>query len=232
MADHSEQLKLGKGSVFVKSRLKRLQQEDETWEADFRALPKPVGQSVTEYFGMVATQPECFHLADLHVEGRPSVNDLAKLLSAAMRRPLVGRAHRPSRILLRKHPQWQESFPHLKGIGIEVSVEDELPMIKNAFEDYLRQVHDGRSEGASDPSSEQETVEKLFPAVAKWINDGYGHVEIGDQEGVGFIVSAIEYGGVVHEDETPQSLTEAMASLETALAHWFREEGIPVEQPE
>jgi hypothetical protein len=31
-------LKLGKGSAFVKSRLKRLGQADNTWEADFRAL--------------------------------------------------------------------------------------------------------------------------------------------------------------------------------------------------
>jgi hypothetical protein len=33
---------LGKGAAFVKSRFKRLHQEDETWEADFRALPKPI----------------------------------------------------------------------------------------------------------------------------------------------------------------------------------------------
>src|SRR6516165_8736587 len=32
-----EKLRLGKYAVFVKGRLKRLRQEDETWEADFRA---------------------------------------------------------------------------------------------------------------------------------------------------------------------------------------------------
>src|SRR5438270_10513798 len=36
-----EKLRLGAGVAFVKSRLKRLPQEDETWEADFHALPKP-----------------------------------------------------------------------------------------------------------------------------------------------------------------------------------------------
>ncbi len=35
-------LKLGKGSAFEKGRLKRLRQENETWEADFRAMPKPL----------------------------------------------------------------------------------------------------------------------------------------------------------------------------------------------
>lgn len=31
-----EKLKLGKGVAFVKSRLKRLRQGDDVWEADFR----------------------------------------------------------------------------------------------------------------------------------------------------------------------------------------------------
>ena len=48
-----EKLKLGKGAAFDKSRLKRLRQEDETWEADFQALPKPVTQSQTHYRGKV-----------------------------------------------------------------------------------------------------------------------------------------------------------------------------------
>jgi hypothetical protein len=37
-----DNLKLGKGAAFVKSQLKRLRQEDEMWEADFRAIPKPM----------------------------------------------------------------------------------------------------------------------------------------------------------------------------------------------
>jgi hypothetical protein len=51
-----DKLKLGKGADCVKSSLKRLTQRDETWEADFRMLPKPIGQSVTEYRGMVVTK--------------------------------------------------------------------------------------------------------------------------------------------------------------------------------
>ena len=57
MAGDENKLKLGKGNAFVKSQLKRLRQEDETWEADFRALPKPISQSATHYLGMVLTQP-------------------------------------------------------------------------------------------------------------------------------------------------------------------------------
>jgi hypothetical protein len=53
MPREEEKLRLGKGAAFVKSRLKRLRQEDETWAADFQALPKPVTQSETHYRGMV-----------------------------------------------------------------------------------------------------------------------------------------------------------------------------------
>ena len=60
VAKERHELKLGKGSAFVKSRLKRLPQEDETWEADFRALPQAITQSATHYLGMVLTQPDGF----------------------------------------------------------------------------------------------------------------------------------------------------------------------------
>ena len=90
-----EKLKLGKGAAFDKGRLKRLSQRDETWEADFRALPKPIGQSMTEYRGMVVTEEGGSLLSESHVHGRPSVNDLATILANAMRRPLRGRVVGP-----------------------------------------------------------------------------------------------------------------------------------------
>lgn len=58
----------------------------------------------------------------------------------------------------------------------------------------------------------------------RWLS-GYGHIEIGDQEGFGFVVRAIDYGGVVFEDDHPTTLAEAMAALEKGLAEWFEEQG-------
>ena len=40
MAKEQGKLKLGKRASFVKTHLKQLPQKNETWEADFRALPK------------------------------------------------------------------------------------------------------------------------------------------------------------------------------------------------
>jgi hypothetical protein len=47
VAREEEKLKLGKGAAFVKSRLKRLPQEDNAWEADFFPLPCADGKHET-----------------------------------------------------------------------------------------------------------------------------------------------------------------------------------------
>ena len=159
---------------------------------------------------MVVTKRDGSLLADTQVEGRPSVNDLATLLAHAMRRPLTEGAHRPRRLHLRGHRQWQELFPHLEELGIKVSVQRELPKVQKAYQDYLRQMREAHRAGMVKPTAEQQSVEKLFPAIAKWVQ-GYGHIEIGDQERFGFVVRALDYGGLVFEDDKPDTLAEAMA---------------------
>jgi hypothetical protein len=62
VAGAGNELKLGKGAAFVESHLKRLPQADETWEADFRALPKPIVQTATHCVGPVLSQPAGCHL--------------------------------------------------------------------------------------------------------------------------------------------------------------------------
>jgi hypothetical protein len=104
VAKKRHELRLG---AFDKSRLKRLRQENEVWEADFRALPKPMMQNETHYLGMVVTKRGCSGMADIQVKGRPSASDLAALLTKAMRQPLNSGAHRPGRLYVRGHRQWQ-----------------------------------------------------------------------------------------------------------------------------
>jgi hypothetical protein len=218
-----EKLKLGKGATFVKGRLKRLRQGGETWEADFQALPKPTTQSQTHYRGM-AVAPDGSSLADSHVGGRPTVNDVATLLAHAMRRPLAGKAHRPRRLHVRGHPQWRELFPHLEELGIQVAVHRELPKVQPAYRGYLRKLRDAHRVGMVKPTAEQQGVEKLFPAIAQWVR-GYGHIEVGDQETFGFVARALDYGGLAFEDDRPDTLAEALAALEEGLRKWFDEQG-------
>lgn len=79
-----------------------------------------------------------------------------------------------------------------------------------------------------EPTREQAGVEKMFPAIAQWVR-GYGHVEIGDQEMFGFVVRALDYGGLVFEDDKPDTLAEAMAALEKGLTEYFEREGIDID---
>ena len=169
--------------------------------------------------------PDGTLLANSHVDGRPTVNDMATLLAQAMRRPLTGKAHRPRRLHVRGHPQWKELFPHLDELGIKVAVHRELPKVQRAYQGYLRQHRDDHRVGMVKPSEEQQAVEQLFPAIAQWVR-GYGHIEIGDQEMFGFVVRALDYGNLVFEDDRPDTLAEAMATLEKGLRKWFKDQRI------
>jgi hypothetical protein len=68
-------------------------------------------------------------------------------------------------------------------------------------------------------------VETVFPAISAHVG-GYGHIEIGDQEGLGFMLRAIGDGGLASEDDRPDTLAESMAALEAGLSRWFAEQGI------
>jgi hypothetical protein len=223
VAGDENKLKLGKGNAFVKSQLRRLHQENETWEADFRALPKPNSQGATHYVGMVVTQPDGFLRAEAEIERVPTVNDLATLLAHAMKRLLVSGHHRPRRIHLRENPKWKPLFSALKEIGIEVVIKTYLPKVEEAISEFLAQVKESRSFKKVKASAEQSKIETMFPAVAKYVR-GYGYVEIGDQETFGFVVRAIGYGGLDFEDDKPETLAEALAALERGLVRWFKEE--------
>jgi hypothetical protein len=226
VARQKKESMLRRGSAIAESGPKRLRQVDRTWEADFRALPKPMMQTQTHYLGLVVEDGSV--LAHAQVGGRPEAGDLAALLADAVRRPLTGEAHRPRRLHVRGHRQWQGLFPPVEDLGIDVSVRRELPQVKAAYEDHLRRLREESRAGMVRPTGPQAAVEALFPAVAKWVR-GYGHIEVGDQEGFGFVVRAIDYGGVVFEDDKPDTLAEAMAALEKGVAEYFEQEGIEVE---
>jgi hypothetical protein len=197
--------------------------------ADFRALPKPKGQTESHDLGLAVALPTGSPLAYLPVEYTPNVNDLADLLAEAMRRPLTGSARRPDHIHFRGNPRWEELFPHLKELGIESSIHDELPLLDIVYEDFLRQMRKANPSPVIMVSPGSASVEEQFPAIAQWVQDG--HIEIGDQEGCGFVVRALDYGGQVFEDVKPRSLAEALAALENGLRKWFKEQGIKLVQP-
>jgi len=215
MAQDHPRLKLGKRASFVKTHLKQLPQEDETWEADFRALPKSAGETETHYLGLAVALPKGDPLVYMPVEYTPTVNDLADLLADAMRRPLTGSARRPQRIHFRGNPRWDELFPHLKELGIEVTLHDDLTELEEVCLDFLRQMRKA-SPGPIIMLTHRPT------SIGAWVQES-GWIEVGQRKGGGFVARAFDDSGLVFENNISNTLVEAMATLEKGLAGRFKD---------
>jgi hypothetical protein len=173
---------------------------------------------------MVVTRKGGRLLADTTVHGKPTVNDLATLLANAMRRPLDADARRPKVIHLKANPRWRELIPVLDELGIGMMVEKKLPRIDKTFPALLEELRAIQRARMVKPSPEQAKVEAMFPSIARFVR-GYGFIEVGDQEGFGFVARALGYGGIDFDDDSPETLAEAMTVLEAGLARWFVEQG-------
>ncbi len=154
MPQEPDKLRLGKGVAFVKSRLKYLPQEDDTWEADFFPIPCSDGNRECVWMGMVLSHAHEYVLAQRTFEEPPTVNDLARLLADAMQRPMAERSHRPQTLYLRAKPEWVELLPHLKQIGIKVVSQDALPKWDQTFGDLQAQVEQALSAQGVRPAKE------------------------------------------------------------------------------
>ena len=223
MAKEHPRLKLGKRASFVKTHLKQLPQDKETWEADFRALPKPMEQAETHYLGLVVALPKGDPLVYMPVEYSPTVNDLADLLADAMRRPLTGSARRPQRIRFRDNTRWEELFPHLKELGIEVALHDELSELEEVCLDFLRQMRKASPGPIIMLTHRPTRVDQQFPAIGDWVRES-GWIEVGRRKESGFVARALDGNGLVFENNISNTLAEAMAALEEGLAGRIRDD--------
>ncbi len=224
MANEHPRLKLGKRAAFVKTHLKRLPQQAETWEVDFRALPRPAGQTDTHYLGLAVALPRGDPLVYLPVEYTPTVNDLADLLADAMRRPLTGSARRPGAMHFRANPRWDELFPHLKELGIEVMLHDDLPELEEVYLDFLREMRKGSPGPIFMLSPRPADPDRQFPALNQWVQES-GWIEVGRRKKAGFVARVLDDAGMVFDNNTSTTLAEALAALEEGLAGRFQDHG-------
>ena len=222
MAQEHPRLKLGKRAAFVKTHLKRLPQVEETWEVAFRALPRPADQTDTHYLGLAVALPRADPLVYLPVEYTPTVNDLADLLADAMRRPLTGSARRPARIHFRANPRWDELFPHLKELGVEVTLRDDLPELEEVYLDFLREMRKASPRPVIMLSPRPADPGRQFPVLVQWVQES-GWIEVGRKE-AGFVARALDDAGLVFENNSSSTLAEALAALEEGLAERFRDQ--------
>ena len=141
MYEWSDKLKLGKGSAFVKRDLRALPLTDAEFEADFFLDRRFSTKRREQWCGMVVEREFAGLLALEDVQWPPpTVNDLAELLARAMTRPPhYEDRQRPRVICLRDRPQWQELLPHLRQLGMEVVLADDLPRFDEAVVDWMQQ---------------------------------------------------------------------------------------------
>jgi hypothetical protein len=156
----SDNLKLGKGSAFVKRDLRLLPVTEAEFEADFWFDAKSSTKRREVWMGMVLERETGAVLAMNNVDWPPpTVNDLANFLGNAMDRPLTGRdRQRPRIIHLRDRPQWQELQPHLEQLGIQVVLADELPWFDQAVVEWLQK---GPTRASGNVLDEEKILEAL-----------------------------------------------------------------------
>jgi len=180
MWEWSDKLKLGKSSVFVKRDLRALPLTDAEFEADFFLDPGSSTRHQERWMGAVIEREFGGLLAMEDVRTPPpTVNRLANLLAHAMLRPLdEGDRQRPSTIHLRDRPQWQELVPHLRQLGIEVALVEDLPRFDEAVFDWMQ-----RTKGKK-PCSVDEiktALRKPFPERRRsWLTDALDLMEWAD----------------------------------------------------
>ena len=146
------------------------------------------------------------------------MNDMATLLADAMRRPCDEEPRRPQTIRLRLRREWQELHPHLVQLGIEVIAARRLAKWDKAFHDACREATKGH------PGVPPSPLEAVYPSVARFVRT-QGWIEVGDQEGVGFVARALDCGGMVFESKKPKTFAEAMAALEKRLGKFLKDQG-------
>ena len=160
MREWSDKFKLGK-SAFIKRDLRPLPLTEAEFDADFFIDRESSSKDQERWMGVVIEREFGGLLAMEDVTlPPPTVNDLANLLAHAMSRTLIeGDRQRPGIIHLRDRPQWQELLPHLRQLGIEVVLADDLPWFDEAVVDWMQQTK------KSLPSVDEikTTLRKPFP---------------------------------------------------------------------
>ena len=118
---------------------KRLPQEDDVWQADFRQLPNWIliggGEKARPWLVLVISPSGGQMLANDVADQEPSPAQLWDTLVQAMQHPAMGRPHRPAEVQVRPGEQWQSLRNHLEEVGVRLTATDEPAEIAAALKD-------------------------------------------------------------------------------------------------
>ena len=180
MWDWCDELKLNTSScAFVKRDIRSLPLTEAEVEADFFLDPVFSTKRQERWVGSVVQKQDGAVLAVEEVPlPPPTVNSLANLLAHAMLRPMFGDRQRPRVIYLRDRPQWQELLGHLRQLGIEVVLGQDLPWFDESAIEWMQDTKKGEP-----PSADEIKValRKPFPKRERtWFTDSMALMQWSD----------------------------------------------------
>jgi hypothetical protein len=121
-------------------------------------------------------------------------------------------------------------FGHLKELGIEATLHDDLPELEEAYLDFLREMRKASPGPIIMLSPRPADPGRQFPALGMWVQES-GWIEVGRRKGAGVVARALDDGGVVFEDNSSSTLGEALAALEETLAGRFSNQEAGLRSP-
>jgi tetratricopeptide (TPR) repeat protein len=127
----------------VKQRLRKLRQEFDVWQADCRQLSHWVevaGEPVLPWMLLVTSRSNDLVLAHDLTEEEPTAEHLWDKLAEAMKKPMMGKTHRPTTLQFRPGGRWEALAPHLDALEIACEPTDDLDQLDFVFEALKQQL--------------------------------------------------------------------------------------------
>lgn len=154
-------------------RLGRLAQKPDEWMVGFGPLPTWIKQDddtrVQPWALLVASRTTELILGVQVGTGEPSSGQLWELLSASMRKPAAGKAHRPTLIEVQPDDCWDVLEPHLEALGIDLVRSESIEQLDFLMGDLSEQLKTEMPPALLDvPGVTPEIVEGFFAAAAEY----------------------------------------------------------------
>lgn len=164
MAAWKDRWPLARRWAFLKRPLLALPQKPHSMEVDFCPLPDIFSDEGGFWLGLVVDPGLDLILAIAILDEPPVVQDLAEILSEAMGSLLPSGRFRPEVVVLRDNPEWEQLFPFLVQIGVEVVVTEDLSRWDEKADELIEWLKDQWSTPCPIvlPTDEEPTVAKTL----------------------------------------------------------------------
>ena len=151
---------------------KRLPQEDDVWQSDFRQVPNWMeidGERTRPWLALVTSPVRELILAHEVTGEKPTPALLWDMLVQAMQHPTMGAPHRPSELQVRPGEPWESLRSHLDEIGVRLAPTEDLRPIRGALEGLSEHLAGKGEPGLLDvPGVTPERAAAFYDAAASF----------------------------------------------------------------